>query len=234
MEGLRPDHWQHISTFLTIRELCKLMCVSRTWFHFWIDDRYWLYQEQRICFHFPELQSLFEKNRPSKETRKKRKTEWTMPRKGTWWVFKRWLYLGINMGGFKELCRDKTTHPLAMAVVSLNIPCRRELISEPKIIPNQRKGGPGYSMYRVCFWTPGAHHPGNRTTFIVRHGSNYFDHEFYYIQTGKLYDEINERRESGLFNGTSLFAAWRSLLFQEPNDPCWTDLFVKLIQNTLE
>lgn len=235
MQGLgilQNDHWQHISTFLTVKELCRLMCVSRSCFHFWIDDRYWSYQEKRICFRFPELKFLFENHRPSKETKKRRKTGWKMPRKGTWWVFKRWLYLGTSMSGFKELCKKEDTHIIAIVILSLNIPCRRDFISENRVIPNPIRGGPNYSMYRISFWTPGAFYPGNRTTFIVRHGSDYFDHEFYYIQTAQKYDEINERRNSGLFNGC-LFSAWHSFLFQKEIYPSWTKLYEDLIQNKI-
>lgn len=82
MEGLGLDHWQYISKFLTIRELCRLMRVSRAWFHQWIDDRSWLYQEQRVCASFPDLKLIFDNCRASEATRKKNKTHWTIPRSG--------------------------------------------------------------------------------------------------------------------------------------------------------
>jgi hypothetical protein len=195
-----------------------------------MEDRYWSYQKQRVCFHFPELSPLFEENSYAKKKRKK--SEWSIPRKGTWWVFKRYLSLGFDMKGSKELCKKEDTRALAIAVVSLNIPMR-ELITKHMILPNPKKGGPNYSMYRISFWTPSVRNPGNRCTFIIRHGSNYFDHEFYYIPTGETYNEINERRDSRLFKDQDFFGAWKSFLFQKDYISCWNDLFVDLIQNKI-
>jgi hypothetical protein len=229
MEGLslKPDNWQYISTFLTIKELCRLTCVSRACFFFWMEDRYWSYQKQRVCFHFPELSPLFEENSYAKKKRKK--SEWSMPRKGTWWVFKRYLHAGTHMEGFKKICKKEDTRALAIAVVSLNIPMR-ELITGTNVFYTLVKRGPNASICRIYFWSPSLdkNNYQNRTTCFIRRGSNSFDFQFRCSLTDQTY--FYER----LFSTTDHFNAWKSFLFQKDYIPCWNDLFLDLIQNKPE
>lgn len=218
------DHWQRISTFLTVRELCRLMQVSLSWFHIWVTDRCWLYQKQRICSRFPELKLLFDKSRTSKETKTKRQkeAELKMPRKGPWYVFKKHLALGLNMHGLRKLCKKEALHALVFAVVSLNIP-HHESITHRRVIPASSN-----ARRRIVFWTPEEHYPGNRMTFTVRKGSNSFDLEFFYIKTGNYYND------PGLSRSSKYFESWKLFLFQVPLTHInWTDLFDDLIQNTV-
>lgn len=228
MEGLRIDHWQTITKFLTIRDMCRLMCVSHTLFHLLVDDdRLWIFQEQRICALFPNLKPLFDNCRTSTEAKKRHKTEWVMPRKGTWWFFKRWLLLACDMGGIKELCLKEEMHPIVFAMIRITIPCP-ELITEEKMVKCEKKTYQGRPLYNIHFWSRGAHYPGNRITYIIRHGSNYFDCEFFHIGTS-----YNARRDSGLHSSDyyGFFNAWRAVLFQEQYQSCWSPLFTQLMQN---
>lgn len=202
MEGslLKSDNWQYISTFLTIQELCRLTRVSRACFFFWMDDRYWSYQKQRVCFHFPELSPLFEENSYTKKKRKK--SEWSMPRKGTWWVFKKYLSLGFNMKGLIKSCEREVTHALVLAVISFSVPTR-ELITERKVLSNPKKEGLNYSAYRISFWTPSV-----RYTFLIRSGSNCLDLEIYYIPKNAYKTVYETNKTQGIFK------AWKDFLFQ--------------------
>jgi hypothetical protein len=212
------DHWQHISTFLTVRELCRLMQVSLSWFHIWVTDRCWLYQKQRICSRFPELKWLFDKPYTSKET----KTKLKMPRKGTWYVFKKYLALGLNVCGIKKLCKREAMHPLVFAVVSLNIP-HHELIMRRKVIFTSFN-----DRFLIVFLTRGDQFPGNCTTFTTCKGSSSFGLDFLYIKTGKCYYDLE------LSRSTNYFHSWKLFLFQDPLTYVnWTDLFDSLIQNTV-
>lgn len=165
-----------------------------------MEDRHWTYQKQRVCFHFPELSPLFEENSYTKK--KIKKFVWSMPRKGTWWVFKKYLSLGFNMKGFKKLCEKEVTHALVLAVISFSVRTR-ELITERKVLSNPKKGGLNYSAYHISFWTPSV-----RYTFYITSESNYFDVEIYYLRTGnyKTTYEINKTKE--------ILGAWKYFLFQ--------------------
>jgi hypothetical protein len=137
MEGfsVSSDQWHLVARHLRIVDLCRLMQVSRDWFHLWIADRAWWHHRQRICARFPELNALFElycdKNasgeHSSKRTKKsnsnkKRKKVWITPKRGVWYIFKKWLMMGTNMKGFKTLLKRKDMHPLAMSVVKICLP----------------------------------------------------------------------------------------------------------------
>lgn len=232
MEGpvilLKMNHWQTVTKFLTIRELGRLMCVSREWFRLWVDDSLWLYQEKRICAQFPGLKSLFDNCRTSKEAKKRHKTEWSMPRKGTWWVFKNSLYKGCYMDGIKELCRKTELHPIVLEVTRLVIPCPH-LITVSKVVKPDKKTYTNHPMYHIYHWSKGINQDHcNRTTFTIRQGNDYFDCEFYFSHTGGTFDETN----FGIHYAESdLFTAWRAILFQKHYQPCWTPLFSQLMQN---
>jgi hypothetical protein len=57
---LYRDVWrQCVARYLRCVDLCSLMSVSQEWFFFWIDDRSWVHQRNRVCARFPALQALF-------------------------------------------------------------------------------------------------------------------------------------------------------------------------------
>src|SRR6185295_8953359 len=105
MQGLRTDDWQLIAAHLTVRDLCRMMCVSRAAFDIFIADGAWRHQEQRICTRFPALRVLFRKqrHRNPEVAKKRRRATWRTPRKGVWWVCKQWLMLGCSFDGFWKL-----------------------------------------------------------------------------------------------------------------------------------
>lgn len=134
-KGFSSDQWHLVARHLSIVDLCRLMQVSRDWFHLWIADRAWWYHRQRICAHFPELNALFElycdkgasgehssKRTQKSNSNKKRKKVWITPKRGIWYIFKKWLMMGTNMKGFKTLLKRKDMHPLAMSVIKSGVP----------------------------------------------------------------------------------------------------------------
>lgn len=203
------DHWQSMSKFLTIREMGRLMCVSRTWFHRWVDDRLWLFQKQRICGQFPSLEPLFDEWQPTKETKKRHRREWCMPRKGIWWVFKRFLYLARNMDGIKALCKKPSCHPLVLAVLSTNIECR-ELITKNSIVTYNSLNRSGAPMHDIGFWFS-----GNRVSFGVKHSSDVF--RCIVFHAGKyFFDDLTQELAA-----IGAFKNWRAILFQKRVPPSY-------------
>lgn len=201
------DHWQSMSKFLTVREMGRLMCVSRTWFHRWVDDRLWLFQKQRICTLFPSLEPLFDKWQPTEETKKRHRREWCMPRKGIWWGFKRFLYLALNMDGIKALCKKPSCHPLVLAVLSTNIECR-ELISESNVISYNSWNTAGAPMYDICFWLSDI-----LVSFGVNHSRDWFECRIYYCEKARYNNVTEDSRH------TQAFKNWRTILFQKRVSP---------------
>lgn len=193
------DHWQSISKFLTVREMGRLMCVSRDWFHRWVDDRLWLFQKQRICAQFPSLEPLFDKWRPKKRHRQ----EWCMPRKGIWWVFKHFLSEVRDMRGIKKLCKNPSCHPLVLAVVSTSVECR-ELISDSNILSYATRNRSGTPMYDIMFWFS-----YNWISFTVKNSYEYFECCIYRCKTGNYNDMRQE------FESQWVFRNWQSILFQK-------------------
>lgn len=115
---MNPDMWQNISTFLTVRDLCTLMSVSRGYYDLWISDRMWMYQKLRVCARFPELESIFgfEKN-----DRKRVRTQ-NVIHKGIWYTFKYWLMYASSLKGFIDIQRNKHLRPLVFSIVTILIP----------------------------------------------------------------------------------------------------------------
>lgn len=227
-ECLRTDHWQTVSTFLTVRELCRLMCVSRAWFHRWVDDRLWSHQRQRICTQFPDLAALFDEYRPSKESKKRYKQEWCMPRKGVWRVFKSVLHKACTMSGIKELCKKKLTHPLVLAVCRLNVPCA-ELIYDSRVVEYENRNRKNVVLYGVSFWWKAGRYPGHRASFYVRHSCDEFGFEFYDIDLNEFYTTRNGRIHN-LLRHDEFLLTWECFLFQDPHATVWRSVFEQLIQ----
>ncbi|MEO6077234.1 MAG: hypothetical protein ABIP54_00420 [Candidatus Andersenbacteria bacterium] len=224
MEGLRPDHWQAVSKFLTIRDMYRLMRVSRAWFHLWVDDRLWSFQEHRICAHFPDLKLLFDNCRTSKESKKRHKKEWVIPRKGTWRVFKKWLFLACRMDGFKKLCKNKEMHPIVFAALRLVIP-RPDFIIKSQVEECINSSLRHFPMFEISFWTQDvSDHPGNRITYTARNGSNYFNCGFYDVRT---YQSNTHQLHTVL----NLLMAWRNFLFQKNMGTYYSPFFHQLMSS---
>lgn len=139
------DQWHLVGKHLNIKDLCRLMQVSKDFFYLWIADRAWSHQKERMCLAFPDLRPVFDyrsdedaaSEHTSKRARtinanKKRKKAWGFPKEGTWYVFKRWLMRGTSMKGIKELCLRKDMHPIVLSVVCLNLPFR-EFITKSEV-----------------------------------------------------------------------------------------------------
>jgi len=131
IDQLRYDHWQNVSKFLTPRDLCRLMCVSHSFWAMWGLDRFWSQQELRVCSRFPELKSVFEKYRAVKPLAKKaRNLRLRKKRKGIWYVFKTVLYRAGTNEGIMEFGRRPDMHPLVYAVVLVSIPNNEKIVEK--------------------------------------------------------------------------------------------------------
>lgn len=148
---MNSDGWLCVARYLTVRELCALMQVNREWFFMWVTDRMWGYQKHRVVSEFPALQALFETHandaaehiaRRSMKSNgnKKRKTAWIMPRRGIWYVFKRWLSMGFNMGGFRRAFKSEDLKPLAIAAIRAHLPNHENIcvVTEAPLFPKFR------------------------------------------------------------------------------------------------
>jgi hypothetical protein len=110
-----------------------MMQLSHDFFYLWVTDRIWMQQRHRMCNQFPQLAGIFNeyannaaehlcKRAIKSNSNKKRKSAWITPRKGIWYVFKRWLSLGFTRAGFFKLYRNTRLHPIALSVVLATIP----------------------------------------------------------------------------------------------------------------
>ena len=138
MEGLHTDVLHSIATYLEPRDLCTMMRLSHLLCHIFVADRAWLTQKRRICTRFPDLAILFDAHVDAdgaahmsgtsmkRNSNKKRKTAWLMPRKGIWYVFKHWLAKGCKLSGLRALLHitphKEPIDALIYAFVRLGIP----------------------------------------------------------------------------------------------------------------
>jgi len=150
MQGLPFDGWLLIARYFTVQDLCRCMRVSHDWFYAWASDRMWMYQRARVCAVCPELIPVFDLYHGKEaagahlayasvksNTNKKRKTPWIMPRKGTWYVFKRILAQGFYMETIKtDLGRNVKWHPVICAIARMCTP-RPDLIISTEILMKQ-------------------------------------------------------------------------------------------------
>ena len=87
--------WHSVARHLPPRELCRCMRVSRGWFGIWVVDRAWRQQRERICSVWQGMAAVFEgkagREAGSHRKRARRDGHIVIPRRGTWFVFKRWL-----------------------------------------------------------------------------------------------------------------------------------------------
>lgn len=201
MEGLRFDHWQTVAKFLTVRDQCRAMQVSRAWWSMWVDDRMWTHHEERVFSRYPELRELL--HRPTETTKKRRRRFLIVPNKGTWWFFKKRLSLGFNVEGFKKLCNTPGLEQLAIAVAKSMVPPHSHGYEEVHMFSRIffDKIQHGISL-RMC--------NGKRIQFVSI--PNYSRHNIVYL----CHDGVLEKsyHNSKFFNssGTS-FKMWKCLVF---------------------
>jgi len=134
---LGSDEWHLlVGPHLSVRDLCHLMQVSRSWFALWVADRAWKYHRERVCRLCPGLEQFFDEH-PSKDPNehiahqsiksnenKKRKVAWIIPKCGNWWVFRRWLSRGCTMVGFRQIIKEPKAHIVMDAIVKCILPHR--------------------------------------------------------------------------------------------------------------
>lgn len=110
MEGLGVDHWQHVSKFLSPKDLCRLMCVSHSFRSMWGSDRFWYHQKDRVCGRFPELEPLFK-----------------TPNMGIWRIFKEILFKCVTLQGLGQCCESETLQSIVFSVAMLSVPFNEKI-----------------------------------------------------------------------------------------------------------
>jgi hypothetical protein len=227
---ISSDQWHLIARHLSVVDLCRLMQVSKDWFHLWIADRAWAHQRRRICDRFPNLKSVFDlycegaaanehtsKRTQKSNSNKKRKTAWITPKKGIWYVFKRWLMQGTSMKGIKELLKSK--EDIVLSVIKNTLPFQ-ELITKSYV---KQTEGPLHTL--TFYW-------GEDVFFSVdvTRGSKMFKfYQFYCKSKGPrewyFKDDLYYHRDP--------LSAWKLFLCERPGGELfrWTNLFEKLIKD---
>jgi len=224
MEGstIPRDLWLHlIAPQLGVQELCALMQLSRTSCVVWSDDRVWQHQKQRVCARLPQLEALFDAHaeEPSNKTRK---TDWCLPKRGTWFVFNRFLSLGCNMEGFKALCQfaslNQDAKPLVYEIVKAHLPPWAVANTEHWRIYQHNGAG-----YKCVMFSISADVWGRSTISltVLRH-SNVVRMSFGGNSTTELYD-LDAFTEPNWF-----FDAWLYFLLDLPFEPYWSEKFAAL------
>lgn len=231
------DQWHLVAKHLNVRDLCRLMQVSKDWFHLWIADRAWAHQRQRICATFPTLESVFGfsceivdvsehtcKRTEKSNSNKKRKKAWVTPRKGIWYTFKKWFMMGTHMKGIKELCKREETYPIVMSVILFNLP-HHELITKTVI----RSLGSSsdvplrgvYFKYAIeVYWG------SKRYQCYIQNMISDFQHRSFALDEQHLYFPYQ------LF-GISIdeMSRWKSFLFETVSTKDrWTEEFEKMVK----
>lgn len=161
MTSQGADVWHLVGRYFSVVDLCRCMQVSPAWFHLWVSDRAWNHQRKRMCAMFPELTPIFDKwcdqaasgEHTSKRSQKsnsnkKRKTAWITPRRGIWYVFKKWLMKGTSIQGIKELCKREEVHGVVFSVFKTYVP-NCDKISVAKLKTCKQRNTKGSHMYRV-------------------------------------------------------------------------------------
>lgn len=214
------DQWHLISKHLDVVDLCNLMQVSRDWFHLWISDRAWAHQRQRICNVFPALNQIFElycdmgastqhtsKRTEKSNSNKKRKTAWITPRRGIWYIFKKWLMMGTHMKGIKALCKLDHMHPIVLSIVHLCMPCSNLItMSKLKCVPYDGTTGQYETHKIVIKWG------GCKYICYIRNLSNRFHDHVYYNQDQTEYIFDGDLWEWGM----NEMKVWKRFLFGDP------------------
>jgi hypothetical protein len=125
----------------------------------WVADRMWINQRRRMCAQFPHLPVIFDnyandttkhvcKRAIKSNSNKKRKTAWITPKKGIWYVFKRWLSAGFRRRGFFQLYGKPEMYPLVISVILSRVYCADRMIGY-SMIPDR----PGEATVELIFPT---------------------------------------------------------------------------------
>jgi hypothetical protein len=172
MSNQGADVWHLVGRYFSVVDLCRCMQVSPTWFHLWVSDRAWNHQRKRMCAMFPELTPVFDKwcdqgasgEHTSKRSQKsnsnkKRKTAWITPRRGIWYVFKKWLMMGTNIPGIKKVCKREDTQSIIISFFKTWVPLREKIIDAKLTIVKHKN-------IEVVFWWSSR----VKMTFWLEHG----------------------------------------------------------------
>lgn len=238
MEGLslRPDHWHSIGQYLTPTDLCRVMQVSKNWFHLWVTDRAWMHQRMRLCRLFHGLNAVFDVYCDAKEitdhvskraiksnSNKKRKTAWITPRKGIWYTFKRWLSLGCSKEGFKKLARNVDMECLTAIIFMYSIPYHERI-----------------TTYTINRWTvQQVSSIGTRICYRTKHYEIIFDVMRYedciYTRAKSLGGDRPSLFTTDLYCEfkPDHFGRWKRMLLQQSAIPIWSVRFSLMMYNNL-
>lgn len=191
------------------------MCVSRGWYHLWMEDRMWIYQRERMCSLYPDLRVYFEGVCISKHFKnKKRKKEISKPQSGIWSIFKKYLYAACFLTDFKKLCLSGKHFPLVTSICKSMIPCP-ELITLCKIEVSPIKTY-GREVFRIVMRCPGISNIENQISLIFYQGRSYMKFQFYVASNQLPYSEYSFYQlysHNELFN--ELIGWWRRSLYQK-------------------
>jgi hypothetical protein len=223
------DVWrQCVARYLRCVDLCTLMSVSQEWFYFWINDASWSHQRNRVCARFPALKALF-KAHAAPAHNKKRKTACSMPRKGVWHVFRRFLSQCGNMTQFKNVCRDPALECLAISVLRIHVPYDEKIVKTQithHVGAHSNREGSS-RMYTVHMWTD----DDSWIEFMVLHGKWNVRYTFYRAETGKMVTDWDlQFYDPGFIDGPSdpwFFRPWCCFILQSVGHPSWTHQFAE-------
>ena len=224
-QGLRHAHlWrQCIAPHLRCVDLCTLMQLSEEWFFFWIDDRSWVHQRNRVCARFPALQDLFKAHaappdlvsKARKRNGKKRKTAWLMLRSGIWHVFGHFLSQCENGPRFELICQEPALEPLIISALLTNVP-HEENVFRWKIT---RLAQPRYGsrLFIIRIWTK----TGSWVQFTVTSCHEYVYAKASFLGPPFLYCWAFP--PPYIYSG--LFHSWSCFVLQRVCEPRWTPEF---------
>lgn len=210
-DQLRCDHWQNVSKFLIPQDLCRLMCVSHSFWAMWGLDRFWSQQKNRVCARFPELKSVFEGHRyrdgkPSASKKQKNTPLRLKEEFKIWSVFKDILFKGTTIVGLRECCARKSLHDIVFSVAMLSIPFS-ERIKNKYLSRQQRPELRGDHLNHVIT----LHYPSAELVFVLYNSIGLFEL--------LIVDDYTTKRTwmdfDGHFPCLDRCEQWRKFLLQE-------------------
>jgi hypothetical protein len=230
MATFPADVWHAIAAHLGARDLCRLMQCSRDFFHLFVSQRAWAPQEARLYTDQAmreALEPIFERHRDDatnaaseqksgrsikSNSNKKRKTAWITPRKGTWYVFKRFISKSFTMEGLKELCRKPELCSLAVAVALSSLP-HRELITSTSVERETNLDSTIMYCVTICYNT------GYNMEFQICRAQDDPSWRMFGRRDGFYYDL------DGCVSNRHYFDSWRYFVLRRYRLSCWTSLF---------
>lgn len=251
MTSQGADVWHLVGRYFSVVDLCRCMQVSPAWFHLWVSDRAWNHQRKRMCAMFPELTPIFDKwcdqaasgEHTSKRSQKsnsnkKRKTAWITPRRGIWYVFKKWLMMGTSVDGLKQLCKRDEVRGVVISVFKTHVP-KRDEISTAKFKICKQRTTKGSRMYRVKLkWSPRVY-----IYFWILRGLDNINMQLEYLLPEKVQGYpslgIEDDEDELYFAGFDPHEIWESIIFQDKimNDwkffRPWSDEFEEIVETRL-